>query len=82
MCYMKLTYNSCEKRSEKQRRKGKICPFECRVPKNIKEIGESNRMGKTEKAMAPHSSVLAWKIPWTEEPGRLQTTESLRVGND
>ena len=26
-----------------------------------------------EKAMAPHSSTLAWKIPWTEEPGRLQT---------
>ena len=27
--------------------------------------------GETEKAMAPHSSTLAWKIPWTEEPGRL-----------
>ena len=30
--------------------------------------------------MAPHSSALAWKIPWTEEPGRLQSTGSLRVG--
>ena len=30
--------------------------------------------------MAPHSSTLAWKIPWTEEPGRLQSMESLRVG--
>ena len=52
--------NSCEKkRSEKQRRKGKIYPFECRVPKNSKEknkaflsdqskeIDENNRMGKT-----------------------------------
>ena len=52
--------NSCEKkRSEKQRRKGKIYPFECRVPKNsnenkkaflsdqCKEIEENNRMGKT-----------------------------------
>ena len=29
-----------------------------------------------EKAMAPHSSTLAWKIPWTEEPGRLQTMGS------
>ena len=28
---------------------------------------------QTEKAMAPHSSTLAWKIPWTEEPGRLQS---------
>ena len=32
-----------------------------------------------EKAMAPHSSTLAWKTPWTEEPGRLQSTGSLRV---
>ena len=31
--------------------------------------------------MAPHSSTLAWKIPWTEEPGRLQSTGSLRVGH-
>ena len=34
---------------------------------------------KMEKAMAPHSSTLAWKIPWTEEPGRLQSMESRRV---
>ena len=32
--------------------------------------------------MAPHSSTLAWKILWTEEPGRLQSMGSLRVGND
>ena len=32
--------------------------------------------------MAPHYSTLAWKIPWTEEPGRLQSTGSLRVGHD
>ena len=31
--------------------------------------------------MAPHSSTLAWKIPWVEEPGRLQSMGSLRVGN-
>ena len=36
----------------------------------------------SEKAMAPHSSTLAWKIPWTEEPGRLQSMGSLRVGHD
>ena len=35
-----------------------------------------------EKAMAPHSSTLAWKIPWTEEPGRLQSMGSLRVGHN
>ena len=32
--------------------------------------------------MAPHSSTLAWKIPWTEKPGRLQSMGSLRVGHD
>ena len=35
-----------------------------------------------EKAVAPHSSTLAWKIPWMEEPGRLQTMGSRRVGHD
>ena len=39
-------------------------------------------LNKSEKAMAPHSSTLAWKIPWTEEPGRLQSMGSLRVGHD
>ena len=37
---------------------------------------------RSEKAMAPHSSALALKIPWTEEPGRLQSMGSLRVGHD
>ena len=35
-----------------------------------------------EKVMALHSSTLAWKIPWMEEPSRLQSMESLRVGHD
>ena len=35
-----------------------------------------------EKAMAPHSSTLAWKILWTEEPGGLQSMGSLRAGRD
>ena len=35
-----------------------------------------------EKAMAPHSSTLAWKMPWMEEPGRLQSMGSRRVGHD
>ena len=35
-----------------------------------------------EKAMAPHSSTLAWEIPWTEEPDRLQSMGSRRVGHD
>ena len=35
-----------------------------------------------EKEMAPHSSTLAWKIPWTEEPGGLQSMGSQRVGHN
>ena len=35
-----------------------------------------------EKGMATHSSTLAWRIPWTEEPGRLQSMGSPRVGHD
>jgi len=35
-----------------------------------------------EEEMATHSSILAWKIPWTEKPGRLQSIESRRVGHD
>ena len=35
-----------------------------------------------EKGMATHSSILAWRIPWLEEPGRLQSMESQRIGHD
>ena len=43
------------------------------------DILDSPQLPCSEKAMAPHSSTLAWKIPWTEEPGRLQSMGSLRV---
>ena len=42
----------------------------------------STELTVSEKAMASHSSTLAWKIPWTEEPGGLQSMGSLRVGHD
>ena len=38
--------------------------------------------GPLEKEMAAHSSILAWKIPWTAEPGRLQSVGSQRVGHN
>ena len=42
-----------------------------------------HRLGRArEKAMAPHSSIVAWKIPWMEEPGGLQSMRSRRVGHD
>ena len=43
----------------------------------VQSLGQEDPL---EKEMAPHSSTLAWKIPWTEEPGRLQSMGSLRVG--
>ena len=43
---------------------------------------ESYQCRVSEKAMAPHSSTLAWKIPWMEEHGGLQTMGSHRVGHD
>ena len=49
---------------------------------NVLSNGFSINQADMEKAMAPHSSTLAWKIPWTEEPGRLQPMGSLRVGHD
>ena len=50
--------------------------------KENKDLLSMSYTKHTEKAMAPHSSTLAWKIPWTEEPGRLQSMGSLGVGHD
>ena len=51
-----------------------------RVADTERDLDASHR--QSEKAMVPHSSTLAWKIPWTEEPGGLQSMGSLRVGHD
>ena len=45
----------------------------------VQSLGQENPL---EKEMAMHSSILAWKIPWTEEPGGLQSMGSQRVGHD
>ena len=58
------------------REKGPLC-------NHIKKQGISIFLvSSSEKAMATHSSTLAWKIPWTEEPGRLQSMGSLGVRHD
>ena len=49
---------------------------------NTAVLISSSLSNDMEKAMAPHSSTLAWKIPWMEEPGGLQSMESLRVEHD
>ena len=45
----------------------------------VRSLGGENPL---EKEMATHSSTLAWKIPWTEKPGRLRSMGSQRVGHD
>ena len=45
----------------------------------VRSLGQEDPL---EKAVAPHSSTLVWKIPWTEEPGRLQSMWLQRVGHD
>ena len=46
------------------------------------QVQSLGREDLLEKKMATHSSVLAWKIPWTEEPGRLQSVGLQRVGHN
>ena len=58
-----------------------------RVKKNLPAMQETwvpslDQEDPLEKGMATHSSILAWEIPWTEEPGGLQSMGSQRVRND
>ena len=55
--------------------------------KNLPAVQENwvpslGREDPLEKKIATHSSILAWRIPWTEEPGGLHSMESQRVGHD
>ena len=52
------------------------------VTEKKKKLKSLIRFHSVNKAMAPHSSTLAWKIPWTEELGRLESIGSRRVGHD
>ena len=45
----------------------------------VRSLGQEDRL---EKGMATHSGILAWRIPWTEKPGRLQSVGLQRVGPD
>ena len=46
------------------------------------QLQSLGREDPLKKEMAPHSSILAWKIPWMEEPGGLQSMGSQRIGHD
>ena len=63
-----------------------VCPLAQMVKRlptrretRVQSLGREDLL---EKEMAPHSSILAWKIPWTKEPVRLQSMGSQRVGHD
>ena len=64
------------------RRKAMINPDSILNSRDITLPTKAHLVKVMEKAMAPHSSTLAWKIPWMEEPGRLQSMGLLRVGHD
>ena len=50
---------------------------------DVRDVGSVPELGRYPgEGMATHSSILAWRIPWTEEPGGLQSMGSQRVGRD
>ena len=52
-------------------------------PENAGDVSSIPGLGRSpEKEMTTHSSILAWRIPWTEEPGGLESSRSYRVGHD
>ena len=61
---------------------GAGCVHSRNIPYYLEALPPSKDLENHQKAMAPHSSTLAWKIPWTEEPGGLQSMRLLRVGHD
>ena len=67
-------------------RKFDVASLVAQLVKNLPAVQETFRsLGREdplEKEMATHTSILAWKISWTEEPGGLQSTASQRVGHD
>ena len=73
---------NCVSLGKKRRKKDSISiPLLCTTSK-ILSWSSVYSFWKGLKAMAPYSSTLAWKIPWTEEPRRQQSMGSLRVGHD
>jgi len=56
--------------------------FRIHLPMQEMPVGSLGWEDLLEKEMATHSSILAWEIPWTEEPGRLQSIGSQRIRHD
>ena len=75
---------ACAKKSSVMSRNNERGRETCegRIPLQCIDVYFSFYLWFLERQMAPHSSILAWRIPWTEEPGGLQSMESQRVGHD
>ena len=74
--YIKLGFMVAQRASLVAKRLKRLPPMR---ETQVRSLGQEDPL---EKAMAPHSSILAWRTPWTEKPGRLQSTGSQRVGHD
>ena len=70
-------YLKCRGRPRGTSGKQSVC--QCRVRTWVQSLGQE---GPLEEEMATHSSILAWKIPWTGEPGGLKSMGSQRVGHN
>ena len=85
---MEYTVLGCNAKSDSmilvQGKPFNITVIQVYAPTKDAEVAEIDQFYEdlAEKAMAPHSSTLAWKIPWMEEPGKLQSMGSLRVWHD
>ena len=75
-------FNKLKKKRKKERKLLQTGEYINSEDKNNKSAFKMSHKELGEKAMAPHSSTLAWQIPWTEEPGGLQSMGSLRVEHD
>ena len=59
-----------------------MAPVVKNSPDTVADLRDMGWEDPLEKGMATHSSILAWRIPWTKEPGRLQSMGSQRIGHN
>ena len=67
---------------QRTKRRGHAGRGNCKCKGAVASVFDSFQSQNMEKAMASHSSTLAWKIPWAKEPGRMQSVGLQRVGHD
>ena len=86
--HYRIEYNALRNLSKEATLWSPLLPsLRAQMVKNLPAVWESwirslGRDNPLEKGMATHSSILAWRIPWTEEPGKLQSMQLQRVGHN